>query len=57
MKKICLYEYACNISILTSREGIIKIGNGHPEKTIVERGEAEVDSGFQGMIISSVALS
>ena len=32
------------------------MGNCHPEKTNVDRGEAEVDIGFLGMTISHVNL-
>ena len=31
--------------------------NCHPEKTNVDRGEAEVDIGLQGVTISHVSLS
>ena len=33
------------------------MGNCHPEKTNVDRGEAEVDIGFRGVTISHVILS
>ena len=33
------------------------MGNCHPEKTNVDRGEAEVDIGFRGVTISHVTLS
>ena len=32
------------------------MGNCHPEKTNVDRGEAEVDIGFRGLTISHVTL-
>ena len=40
--------------ILTAQEG--NMGNCHLEKTDVDRGEAEVDIGFQGVTISHVTL-
>ena len=40
--------------ILTAREG--NMGNCHPEKTNVDRGEAKVDIGFRGVVISHVTL-
>ena len=33
------------------------MGNCHPKKTNVDRGEAEVDIGFRGVTISHVTLS
>ena len=33
------------------------MGNCHPKKTNVDRGEAEVDIGFRGLTISHVTLS
>ena len=33
------------------------MGNCHPEKTNVDRGEAEVDIGFRGVTIYRVTLS
>ena len=41
--------------MLTAQEG--NMGNCHPEKTNVYRGEVEVDIGFQGVSISKVTLS
>ena len=41
--------------MLTAREGYM--GNCDPEKTNVDRGEAEVDIGFRGVISSHVTLS
>ena len=43
------------ISILTEQEG--NMGNCHPEKNNVNRGETEVDIGFRGVSISHVTLS
>ena len=40
--------------MLTAREG--NIGNYHHEKTSVDRGEVEVNSGFRGVSISIVTL-
>ena len=40
---------------MTVREG--NIGNCHPRKTNVDRGEGEVDIGFRGVTISHVTLS
>ena len=41
--------------MLNAREG--NMGNCHPEKNNVDRGEAEVDIGFGGVTISHVTLS
>ena len=38
------------IWILTAREGNLE--NSHPEKTNVDRGEAEDDIGFRGVTVS-----
>ena len=40
---------------MTAREG--NMGKYHPEKTNVDRGEAEVDIGFRWVTISHVILS
>ena len=39
---------------MTAREG--NIGNCNPEKTTVDKGEAEYDIGFQGVTISHVTF-
>ena len=49
---IYMHKIINNITeILTAQEGNVHVGNCYPEKTNVDRGEAEVDIGFRGLTI------